>query len=60
MKKVSYEKTMFRSEIMLRKEVNDEIQRSISYIKYKLQNSIKNNLLEGRKKENHSGCMVMD
>ena len=36
---------------MVRKEVNDEIQRSISYIKDELQNSIENNVLEGRKKE---------
>ena len=33
MQKVSDEKKVFRSEIMIRKEFNDEIQRSISYIK---------------------------
>ena len=49
-KKVIDEQNVFRSEAMVRKEVNDEIQRSISYIKYELQNSIKNNILEGRKK----------
>ena len=51
MKKVSDEKKVFRSEIMVRKEVNDEIQRSISYIKDELQISIEKNVLEGRKKE---------
>ena len=51
MKKVSDEKNVFRSEVMVRKEINDDIQRSISYIKYDLQISIENNVLEGRKKE---------
>ena len=41
MKKVSDEKKMFRSEIMVRKEVNDEIHRSISFIKDEIQSSIK-------------------
>ena len=36
---------------MIRKEVNDEIQRSISYIKDDIKNSIENNVPEGRKKE---------
>ena len=49
MKKVSDEKKVFRSEVMVRKEVNDEIQRSISYIKDELQISIEKNALEGRK-----------
>ena len=44
MKKVIDEKNVFRSEVMVRKEVNDEIQRSISYIKYELQNFIENNI----------------
>ena len=35
---------------MVRKEVNDEIQRSISYIKDELQTSIEKNVREGRKK----------
>ena len=51
MKKVSDEKKVFRSEIMVRKEVNDEIQRIISFIKYELQSSIEKNVLEGRIKE---------
>ena len=50
MKKVSDEKKVFRSEVVVRKEVNDEIQRSIFYIKDELQNSIENNVQEGRKK----------
>ena len=51
MKKVSDEKKVFRSEIMVRKEVNDEIQRSIFYIKDELQITIEKNVLEVRKKE---------
>ena len=51
MKKVSDEKKVFRSEIMVRKEVNDEIQRKISYIKDELQIPIEKLLREGRKKE---------
>ena len=60
MKKVSDEKNVFRSEVMVRKDINDEIQRSISYIKDELQISIENNVLEGRKKGNCFGCMVME
>ena len=48
-KKVSDEKKVFRSEIMTRKEVNDEIQRSVSFIKDELQVSLKN-IQEGSKK----------
>ena len=36
---------------MVRKEVNDEIQRSISFIKYELPSSIEKNEREGRNKE---------
>ena len=36
---------------MVRQEVNDGIQRSISYIKDELQNHIENIVPEGRKKE---------
>ena len=50
MKKVIDEQNVFRSEVMVRKEVNNEIQTSIYYNKYELQNSIENNVLEGRKK----------
>ena len=53
MKKVSDEKKIFRSEIMVRKEVYDEIQRSISYIKDQLQISIEKNVWEGRKREKY-------
>ena len=48
-KKVIDEQNVFRSEFMFIKEVNDKIQRRISYIKDELQNSIENNVLEGRK-----------
>ena len=60
MKKVIDEQNVFRSEVMVRKEVNDEIKRSISYIKDELQISIERNVLERRKRKNHFGCMVMD
>ena len=40
MKKVGDEKKVFRSEVMVRKEVNDEIKRSISFIKDELETSI--------------------
>ena len=60
MKKVIEDKNVFRSEFMVIQEVNYRIHRNISYIKYELQNSIKNNVMEGRKRENHFGCMVMD
>ena len=51
MKKVMDEQNVFRSEVMVIKEVNDEIQKNISYTKDELQNYIENNILEGRKKE---------
>ena len=50
MKKVIEDQNMFRIEVKVRQEGNGEIQRSISYIKYYLQNSIENSLLERRKK----------
>ena len=50
MKKVIEDQNMFRSEVMVRREVNYGIQRSISYIKDELQNYIENNLPERRKK----------
>ena len=37
---------------MTRKKVNDEIQRSVSFIKYELQSVIERNIQEGSKKEN--------
>ena len=51
MKKVIDEKKVFRSEIMVTKEVNDEIQRSISFIKDELQSVIEKNIQEGSKKQ---------
>ena len=60
MKKIFEDQNVFRSEVMVRKEVNDEIQKSISYIKDQLQSSIRNNVLEGRKREHNFGYMVMD
>ena len=60
MKKLSDEKKVFRIEIMVRKEVNDKIQKSVSYIKYELHIYIEKNVREGRKKENPFGCMMMD
>ena len=50
LQKVIEDKNAFRSEVMVRQRVNDGIQRSIYYIKDKIQNSIENNVLEGRKK----------
>ena len=49
MKQVMDEKKVFSSEVMVRKEVNDEIQRSVSFIKYQLQSVIETNIQEGRK-----------
>ena len=49
MKKASDEKKVFRSEIMVRKEVNDEIKRIIYFIKDELQISIEK--CTGRKKK---------
>ena len=59
-KKVIENKNLIRSEVMVRQGFNDGIQRSIYYIKDKLQNYIENNLPDRRKRENHFGCMVMD
>ena len=52
MKQVIEEKKVLRSEIMARKEVNDEIQRSVSFIKDKLLSVIERNIQEGSKKVN--------
>ena len=54
MKKLTEDQNVFRSEVMVRKEVNDKIQIKVSYIKYELQNSIENNVPEGRKKKKSS------
>ena len=52
MKQVIEEKKVFRSEIMTQKQVNDEIQRSVSFIIDELQSVIERNIQEGSKKEN--------
>ena len=50
MKKVIEDQHLFRSEFKVIQEVNDGIQTSIYYIKYELQNSMKDNILGKRKK----------
>ena len=50
MKQVIDEKKVFRSEVMVRKEVHNEIQRSVSFIKDELQSVNENNIQEGSKK----------
>ena len=50
-KQVIEEKKVLRSEIMTQKEVNDEIQRSVSFIKDELQSVIEKNIQEGGNKE---------
>ena len=45
MKKVIENQYVFRGDFKVRQEVNDEIQTSISYIKYELQNYIENNII---------------
>ena len=52
MKEVIEEKKVFRSEIMTQKEVHDEIQRSIYFIKDELQSVTEKNIQEGSNKEN--------
>ena len=49
MKKVIEEKKVLRSEIMVRSEANNEIQRSVSFIKDELQSFIEKNI--GRKQK---------
>ena len=51
MKKLMDEQNVFRSEVMVIKEVNDEIQKNISYIKDELQNSIEIMYRREEKKE---------
>ena len=58
MKKISDKKKMFRSEIMVRKEVNDEIQRSIYFIKDELRSSIQK--CTGRKEKGKSDWLHAD
>ena len=52
MKEVIEEKKVFRSGILTKKEVHDEIQRSVSFIKDELQSVIEKNIQEGGNKEN--------
>ena len=59
-KEVIDEKKVFRSEIMVRKEVNDEIQRSIYFIKDELQIFIEKIYRKGAKSKNRIGCMLVD
>ena len=59
-KQVIDEKKVFRSEIMVRKEVNDEIQRSVSFIKDELQSVVEKKYRKETKGENPIGCMLMD
>ena len=59
MKNVRDEKNEFRSEGMVGEDINDEIQRSISYSKDELQNSIKKIFWRGGIRKNNFGCMVM-
>ena len=51
MKKLIEDQYVFRRDFKVRQEVNDEIQRSISYIKYELQISIENNIFGRTRKE---------
>ena len=50
MKQVIEEKKVFRSEIMTKKQINDDIQRSVYFIKDELQSVTEKNIQEGRKK----------
>ena len=60
MKKVIENQYVFRGYFKVRQEVNDEIQTSISYIKYELKNSTEKNILGKKERKNNFGCMVMD
>ena len=51
---------VFRRYFRVRQGVNDKIQTSISFIKYKLQISIEDNISYKKRKGNNFGCMVMD
>ena len=51
MKRVVEYQYVFIIYFKVRQEVNDEIQTSISYIRYELQNSIENNILGKTRKE---------
>ena len=59
MKKFIEDQYVFRSDFKVRQEVNDEIKRSISYIKDELQNSIENNIL-GKTRKEKSFCLHGD
>ena len=50
-KKVIENQYVFRGDFKVRQEVNDEIQTSISYIKYELKNSTEKNILVKKRKE---------
>ena len=59
MKKVIEDQYVFRRYFKVLQEINDEIQTSISYIKYELQIFIEKNISGKTRKENHFGYMVM-
>ena len=60
MKEVIEEKKAFRSEMMTQKEVNDEIQRSVSFVKDEFQIVIEKIYRKEAKKKICIGCMLMD
>ena len=51
MKKVIENQYVFRGDFKVRQEVNEELQTSISYIKYEFKNSTENNILGKKRKE---------
>ena len=55
MKKVIEDMNVFRKYFRVRQEVNDEIQRSIDFIKDELQTCIRNNISCKKRKENDFG-----
>ena len=59
MKKVIEELNIFRTYFRVRQEVSDEIQASISFIKYELQTSIENNI-SCKQKENKGKIILVE
>ena len=60
MKEVIEEKKVFRSEILTKKEVHDEIQRSVYFIKDELQSVIEKIYRKEAIRKICIGCMLMD
>ena len=54
-KKIIEDMNVFRKDFRVRKEVSDEIQRSISYIKDELQISIETNIYSKKAKKKYLG-----